>query len=326
MSDVPYDKPVSRFLSSSAITLRDDLTVDQALAQLRRQPMAGESQIVYFYVIDAAGKLVGVLPTRRLLLSPAGAAIRDLVAPGLITLRESDTLFDALELFAMHRLLAIPVVDRAGKFLGILDVSTYTDEVYDLAQNRQLNEVFQLIGLHLEEFRHGSPLKGLRVRLPWLLCNIVGGLACAGLGALFDQVVQQFIILALFIPMILTLAESLSVQSMTLAIEAAASKSKSAAGLMREALTALLLGVGCGLLVAGISLFWKQPLIVPAVIGGSVMLSMFFAGLLGRAVPKLIYLLKLNPRIASGPVTLAAVDVMTVTVYLSAATLFLLKH
>jgi magnesium transporter len=319
------DRPVSAFISPDAITLRADLSIDAALAQLRARPAPSSTRIIYFYVVDAEDHLLGVLSTRRLILAPASATVRDLMTPNPITLRRTDTLFDALELFAMHRLLAIPVVDASSKMLGILDVSLYTDEVFDLAETRQLNEVFQLIGVHLEQTRHGSPWKGLRIRFPWLLANVAGGLACAALASCFEQVVKEFVVLALFIPLILTLAESVAVQSMTLAIESAGAKRAYGRALLIETLTALLLGLSCGGLVALVSAAWKPGWAVVLVIGGSICVSMFLASLLGRVVPKLIYQLKLNPRIASGPVTLAVVDVLAVTTYLCSATMILLR-
>ena len=82
--------------------------------------------------------------------------------------------------FAIYRLLAIPVVDEEKRLLGIVEVTSYTDEVFDLAQNQQLNEVFQLIGLRLEQHKQGSPCcAGFWLRMPWLVSNITGGLVCA---------------------------------------------------------------------------------------------------------------------------------------------------
>jgi magnesium transporter len=247
---------------------------------------------------------------------------------GIITLSEKETLFDALELFALHRLLAIPVVNSGKKLLGVVEVSLYTEEVFDLAHHQQLNEVFQLIGLRLEQQKHGSAWKGFRARMPWLLSNITGGLICAALGAFFEGTVRQVVIIALFIPLILTLAESVSVQSMTLAIEEAMhqgshDRGKSRGVFLRELLTALMLGACSGVVVGLVSLFWRDRVAATATIGVSVMLVMVFAATLGRVVPAVIHRLKLNPRIASGPITLAVVDVVAITVYLSAAAVIL---
>ena len=327
LSKLPLDRPVVSFVSTKAVTLPDHYTVDESLHFLRTHPT--DASVIYFYVIDAERRLVGVLPARRLLLSPGTSPICDLMTKSLITLRSTDTLLDAMELFAMHRLLALPVLDADRRFLGILDYSLYTEEVFDLAENRQLNEVFQLIGVRFSQAQHGHPLRGYRMRMPWLLCNVAGGLACAIIGSFFEHTLQQIVILSLFIPIILTLAESVSVQSMTLAIESAGARTTATARrrhILQEALTALLLGMTAGLIVALVSLFWRaQPAAAPLVIGGAILTTMLLAALLGRLVPAVIHRLKLNPTVASGPVTLAAVDIMTISLYLSAATVLLAR-
>ncbi len=337
MVNVPsLDRPVTDFLSPAAFTLRDHLTIDQALHTLRQgaptsvtaaaSPEGGggtQSQVIYFYILNDQNQLVGILPARHLLLSPGSARIADLMSRTVIALADRETLFDALELFALHRLLAVPVVDREQHFLGIVELSLYTDEVFDMAHNRQLNEVFQLMGLRLAQHKQGGTLSGFKLRMPWLLANISGGLLCAALGALFQAALARTVLVALFIPLILTLAESIAIQSMTLAIEHAVMRQKFPGQVRKEVLTALLLGLCTGVIVGLVSLCWPGPRMATLTIGGSVAVAMFLAAMLGRGVPKVIHLLKLNPRIASGPITLAIVDVVTITLYLSAATLLL---
>jgi magnesium transporter len=164
--------------------------------------------------------------------------------------------------------------------------------------------------------------------MPWLFCNIAGGLACAAIGSVFEHTLAQVVVLSLFIPVILTLAESVSVQSMTLAIEAAGKSTTVEArrkAILQETATAILLGFTAGGIVGIVSLFWRANFLVPLVIGASITGTMLIAALLGRAIPSLIHKLKLNPTLASGPVTLATVDIVTVTVYLLGATLAVAK-
>jgi magnesium transporter len=336
MTNVPaLDRPVTEFLSPAAFTLREDLTIDQALAALRAGARdvqknsgsggnggagKGPAPVAYLYVVNEREELVGVMPMRRMIMAPGETRIGDLMTREAIALGERETLFDALELFAMHRFLALPVVDAQRRLRGVVELALYTDEAFDLAQTRQLNEVFQLIGLHLERHKQGGAWAGFRMRMPWLLANIGGGLICAALGAMFQATLAKTVLLALFIPLILTLAESVAVQSMTLAIERAVLKRKFPGELAREMVTAILLGVCAGALVGAVSLLWRGPWMATVAIGTSVAGAMFCAAMLGRAVPGVIHAMKLNPRIASGPMTLAVVDVVTVGLYLSGAT------
>ncbi len=97
-------------------------TVEQALAEVRElQP---EGRIIYFYVIDDNDRLVGVLPTRRLLLSAPHCQLSEIMISNVVTIPNTATVLEACEFFLMHRLLAFPVVDQDDRIIGIVDVET----------------------------------------------------------------------------------------------------------------------------------------------------------------------------------------------------------
>ena len=108
--------PVSKHLRTGAATLRPGWTVAEALDRLRAEPPTG--RIIYFYVTDAADKLVGVVPTRRLLLTPPGDRIDTVMIRGVVAIPADATVLEACEFFTLHRLLAFPVVDAGRKLLG----------------------------------------------------------------------------------------------------------------------------------------------------------------------------------------------------------------
>ena len=90
-------------------------------------------------MLSRSEQLVGVLPVRHLVLLPGSTKVGSIMVRNIIMLHQKETLFDAMELFAMHRLLAIPVVNDERKFQGIVEVSLYTEEVFDLALARGLS-------------------------------------------------------------------------------------------------------------------------------------------------------------------------------------------
>lgn len=315
------DRPVRDFTQPKALTLRDYWPVDQALKHLRTQP--GETQILYFYVLDAEDRLVGVVPARKLLLTDGSVLLSQLMDRQVISLRDSETLFDACELFAMHRLLAIPVTDADKRFMGTVDVSVYTDEMFDLAEKQAADELFQLIGFHIEQTRNAGTLASYKLRMPWLLANIGGGLACAVLASLFNAVLQHVLVIAAFIPIILALSESISIQSMTLAVQSMAGGHPRRKA-VQELPIALLLGLTSGLLVGLTALFWGTTPLAPLVVGGAIALNMVLSAVVGTIVPKLIARFRLNPTVASGPLVLATADTVSITIYLGAATWLLM--
>ena len=179
-------EPVTNFLRRDFVSVLATQTVSEALHHVRQQEVGG--RIVYFYVVDPENHLLGVVPTRRLLLNPPQTPIREIMVENVISLAHSATLLDACELFLFHRLLALPIVDEQHRLVGIIDVELYTEELSDLARHAESDDIFQLIGVHVAAVRQASVPVVFRYRFPWLLCNIAGGLGCALIAGFFQDV------------------------------------------------------------------------------------------------------------------------------------------
>jgi magnesium transporter len=304
-------------------TLRQDMTVQQALTAIRHQGV-GE-KIVYFYVVDEEGRLVGVVPTRRLLIAPLKQQLADAMMKRVIVIPQTATVMEACEAFVLHKFLAFPVVDEQRKMVGVVDVGFFTAEVFDMAEG--VDDVFEAIGFHVSQVRDASPGRAFRVRFPWLLSNIASGTACALLASAYEVTLAKSILLAFFLTLVLGLGESVSIQSMTVTIQALHSARPTLGwyfrALRRETGTALLLGAGCGLTVGLIVWLWRGQALAAFSIGSSILLTLCAACFFGLSVPALLHALKLDPKIAAGPVTLAFTDIFTLLFYFSLAALLL---
>lgn len=319
------DEPISRFVRRDATAFGEDATVEEALAALRREGV-GE-KIVYFYVTDAAGRLAGVLPTRRLLMSPPEARIGDLMLRSVIAVPAAASVLVACEYFVMHKLLAFPVVDEDRRLVGTVDIGLFADEVHELAERRQTESVFQLIGVHAARGRLASPWLSFAERFPWLLCNVAGGILCALLAGRYEAFLDSVVVLALFIPVVLALAESVSIQSVTITLQTldvgrAGLKSFGVA-LLKEAAVALLLGAACGAIVGGTAWSWKGEPLIGLVIAATIAAAMLNACLLGVAIPAALRALRRDPQVAAGPIVLATADLATLLFYFNLAGLLL---
>jgi magnesium transporter len=311
--------------SSDFVQICSDETVDGALKWVRQNRPNG--RIVYFYVVDDEKRLVGVLPTRRLLLSAPETPISELMIPKVVVLPADATLLDACEQFILHRFLALPIVDEERKILGVVDVELYTDEMSDLIRQEEGEDIFQLIGVRLEQIQKAGLGVVFTRRFPWLLCNIGGGLACAVLASRFESILNQVIVLSLFIPIVLAVAESVSIQTLSLALQARPTNRfqwrESLAGFAREVPVGLMLGLACGGLVALVVLVWKQVPLVALVILLAMGLAVTTAATLGLLVPTILHTAQRDPKVASGPIVLALTDLATLFYYLGLATLLL---
>lgn len=321
------NEPITAVARRDVATLLEDISVGEALELIRRQGEALGEKVVYFYVVDRDERLVGVLPTRRLLTSAPQVPLRDIMVRKVLSLPATATVMEGCEAFVLHKLLAFPVVDRMKRIVGVVDVGLLADEAFDLAEREETDALFESIGFRISQVRDASPLKAFRYRFPWLLATIASGTVCAVLAGFFEMTLAQSLILAFFLTLVLGLGESVSIQSVAVTIQVLRAVEPSfswyAKAFVREAGTALLLGGACGGLVGLIAWIWRGTGVEGLVIGSSIFLSLCMACFLGLTVPTVLHALKLDPKVAAGPVTLALTDIFTLLFYFGVATLLL---
>jgi magnesium transporter len=324
------DHDLSRSALECAIPLETVIpkhfTVEEALQALRKRSI--NQKIIYFYAVDDAYKLKGVVSARQLLLAEPNLRIEEIMQGSVIKIRSSQSLREAMELFAEHPLLALPVVDLEGKLLGAIDVQMVMQEPINFADERGRSDVFQMIGITLEEKRKISLLRSYRQRMPWLLCNVFSGLICAIISRIFEVVLAKVLLLAFFIPLVLTLSESTSMQSMAQSLQFLRRPRFSWKAIkvraLREWQLVLLLALSLGVLVGSLSLFWGDGILPSIAIGVGIVAGVSCSAIFGIMVPIGLNRLKLDPKVASGPVVLMIVDILATAIYLGIATWWLL--
>ena len=315
------NEPIRDHLRSDFTRLRVGWTVGEALARLRERPPAGK--IVYFYVLDADDRLLGVASTRALLLSPLDRPLAEIAARDVETLPIRATVREACEHFLRRRLLAFPVVDEAGVLVGVVDMELFTKEIHRLDDATIRDDLFQSIGVHAADADPRSPWGAFRRRFPWLGCNLAAGLTAAFLSGVFKGVLGRVVELTFFFPLVLNLAESVSSQSVSLALQLLHGPPPTwrsmLSRLRREAAIGTMLGLGAGAVVALAALAWlRMPGVSLALIGG-IAGGVAGSAVLGMTLPILLRLFRLDPRVAAGPIALAGADVITILLYLSLA-------
>lgn len=318
-------QPISAFADKDFAALAQDLTVEAALTQIRERGLG--QRIIYFYVMDAAQRLVGVLPTRRLLTSPLGETLNRIMVPRVAAIPATATVLEACEMFLLHKFLAFPVVDDDRRLVGVVDVSLFTDEMLDLTEKVRMDEAFQTLGFRVAEVQQASPVRAFRLRLPWLTATLASGLCCAWLASQYEATLAASLLLAFFLTLVLGLGESVSAQSVTVTVQALHGRRPDrvwfARALLKEFFTALMLGAACGLITGFAAWGWRGDGAGAFVIGGSIGASIVVACLVGLTVPTLLHRFRLDPKIAAGPVSLALADIFTLLVYFNLATFVL---
>lgn len=327
-----YHQKIVELVRKDFTTLNKNLTVVEALKKIREDGI-GE-RIVYFYVVDNENKLIGVLPTRRILIAQEDQKIEEIMVKRVAALPQEATVYDALEFFATYKFLAFPVVDNERKIIGIVDVSLFTDELLEekdideeQLEKYDYDSIFETIGFRINEIKNASPIKAWKIRVPWLFATVTSGIICALLTGAFQSTLTESILLVFFFTLVLGLGESISIQSMTVAIQTLRTTKPTLnwfiKNFIKEIKTAGLLGVTCASIVFVVAVIWKNDFKSAVAIGLSIIFVQVIASLLGLIIPTILHKTKLDPKIAAGPITLAIADVSTIFTYFGLATIIL---
>ena len=304
----------------------EEESVENVLQALRKKECTGK--ILYFYVVNSENTLLGVLPTRALLLAETQEKVQNIMQTSVFFLPETMPYEKAMEALSHHRLLALPVVNHQKKLIGFFDIQMCLEENVDLFKEQRSHEIFQLLGMRLETNAYKHPMHAYAKRMPWILCNMLGGIACAIVSYIFQAVLIKVLLLAMFIPLVLALSESISMQSMTQSLQILKKQNisfkKIVSRVFFEIRVAILMSVTSGVLVGCLSLLWEAEVATAATIAAGITFSVILSAILGASIPIMLHSSKLDPKVASGPVVLTIADVTTTSFYLFLATYWLL--
>jgi len=224
---------------------------------------------------------------------------------------------------ARYDLAAVPVVDAAGRLLGIVTV----DDAIDVLVEEFTKDYLQLAGTDAEEMARRTPVQVARLRLPWLLGTMAIELMAGLVIARFDDVLKEVILLASFMPVISAVSGNIGLQAAAIVVRGLdtghVSLRHAGRQVARELMTALLLALACGLVLGTIGVVWSQHLPFGIVIGGAMTCSMLTAGFMGTVIPMLSKRLGFDPATTAGPFETAFQDVVGFAVFLWLASLLL---
>lgn len=318
-------RPVREFITEVDVILYTDQSIEEAIEVLHCGKT--DQKNFYFYVVNRSKQLKGVVSTSALVINPQAVRVGEVMEKVFAFLHTEQNLKEAMLAMEKHRLLAIPVVDDQFRFQGVVDVEIYFDDTIRKMEGLMRKEIFQYIGMKIEEGRIGTPWKGYRLRMPLLMCNLVSGIACAIISYFYQALLAKVLILAMFIPLVLTLCESVSIQAMSQSLTILHSP-RLLLGIIRkriwlEVRTVTLLSITCAIGVGAVTWFWGQGWDPAYMIGSALLIAIVVSALVGMIVPLVLRVCKLDPKLASGPLILMIVDVVATAIYFSMASLWL---
>ena len=324
---------VGRLMSPDYISIKKDWTITEVLDYIRKYGHDSETLNV-IYVVDDYGKLIGELAARELLLSQPEKKVKDLISEEkIITLTATQDQQDALETFKRYDRVALPVVDSNGYLIGIVTV----DDMLDVAEEEETEDIQKFGGIEaLDEPYMDLPiLEVIKKRGVWLVVLFLGEMLTASAMAFFEDELAKAIVLATFIPLIISSGGNSGSQAATLIIRALALGEITIKDwwrvMRREILSGLALGSLLGLIGIFRVVFWSiilgsyniEWLTVGYTVGVSLIGVVLLGTLAGSMLPLLLQRWGLDPATSSAPFVATIVDVAGIIIYFSVATVFL---
>jgi magnesium transporter len=309
--------------------LRPDATVDEAIRYLRKQMTEQPRTIYYAYVLDAEQRLLGVVSFRQLFTAPPTDRIRDIMRENPIVIPENMNQEAVSHIFAQKHMVALPVVDAEGHMKGIVTV----DDVVEVVQEEATEDMQKLGGVAAfgaPYLQIGLP-QMIRKRVGWLSALFLGEMLTASAMGFFEKEIARAVVLALFIPLIISSGGNSGSQATTLVIRAMALGEVRLRDWWRVIRREFVAGIGLGAVLAVIGFlrivtwehlfhtYGEHYLGVAATVAASLVGVVLWGTMAGSMLPFILRRLSFDPASASAPFVATLVDVSGLVIYFTMA-------
>ena len=282
--------------------------------------------INYIYVINEKKKLIGVFSIKEIFRIAKNLKVSDIMRTALIKCRALTDQERVAVLALKHNLKAIPVVDKNDQFLGVVS----SDTILNILHQEHIEDILLAGGISklddsiktLAIAKVGTLVK---VRLPWLLLGLLGGVFAAQIIGFFENVLKTQILLALFIPVIVYISDAVATQTETLIIRGIALDPKLVLKkyFLREIKIGSFLALILAVILAIVAFFWWQEPSLGVILGLSMFFGIFLSVIVAMSIPLILQKFKKDPALGSGPLATIISDIVSITVYFSIANLLL---
>ncbi len=309
-----------RIMTPEYISLKEDWTVSQALERIRQ--LANNSETIYYlYVTDAARRLTGILSLRGLVVAQPEQTIGEIMVREVVHVQTDTPQEEVARLIQRYDFLALPVVDTEQRLVGIVTV----DDVLDILEQETTKDIYTLGGVQsgVDSYFQTNLLTVARRRVTWLLVLLITNTATSAVIRSQEDVLQQVVALAAFIPLLIGTGGNVGAQSSTVVIRGLnteeISQTKAFQVIRREATAGVLLGLMLGIVVLVWAYFLQGNLAVAISVGISLVSISILASVAGSTLPLIFQNFRLDPALMSAPFITTIVDVLGVLIYLNVA-------
>ena len=314
-----------RIMTPECVSLKETLTVGETLERIRRLATVTET-IYYLYVTDAARHLTGIVSLRDLVISQPQQSLSDIMTRDVVCVHTDTDQEEVARLIQRYDFLAVPVVDREQRLVGIVTV----DDVIDILEQETTEDIYALGGgvqSGGDNYFQTNLVTVARKRVVWLFVLLLTNSITATLINSQEAILKQVVALAAFIPLLTGTGGNVGAQSSTVVIRGLNTDEIRDMGpwqvISREAMAGALLGAILGTVATVWAFLLKGNLGVAFAVGMSLVAISILASVAGSALPFLFRSLSLDPALMSAPFITTAVDVLGVLIYFNIARIVL---
>lgn len=313
-----------RIMTPEYVGLKESWTITRALERIRS--LAYSSEIIYYlYVTDAARRLTGILSLRTLVMAEPEQTIGDLMVREVVYVQTDTDQEEVARIIQRYDFLAVPVVDTEQRLVGIVTV----DDVIDILEQETTEDIYTLGGVQSGDdgYFQTNLLTVARRRVVWLFVLLITNTLTTAVISSQEDILQRFVALAAFIPLLIGTGGNVGAQSSTVIIRGLNTdeiKGRTRLQIVgREAIAGAFLGMMLGVVVLGWAYLLQGNLAIALTVGISLIAISVLASVSGAALPFLFQSLGLDPALMSAPFITTAVDVLGVLIYFNMARLIL---
>ena len=313
--------------------LRADMTVDEAISYLRRDARAREKTVYYVYVVDSEERLLGVASFRDLIVAPGDKRVSEVMRTDIISARDDLDQEALSQLFMRHHLLMMPIVDAEGRIKGVVSV----DDIVHVVQEEATEDIQKIGGVaSLQDPYLDVPLlQMIRKRAGWLAALFLGEMLTATAMGQFQAQISKAVVLALFVPLIISSGGNSGSQATTLVIRAMALGEVRLRDWWRVIRREVITGFGLGIILAAIGLtrillwqglfnsYGEHYFLVAMTVSLSLIGVVLWGSVAGSILPFILRALGFDPASASAPFVATLVDVTGLVIYFTVAAMVL---
>jgi magnesium transporter len=318
-------------MSPRYIAVRPTFSVDEAISYIRRRARehVQVETIYYIYVLDNEQRLVGVASMRDLFRSSPDQKVQDMMRTQLLTVGEQLDQEEMSNLFAKHGLMALPVVDDQGRMKGVVTV----DDIVDVVKEEATEDIQKMGGTEALDapYLQSTIQEMVRKRAGWLTILFLGEMLTASALQYYQNELAKAVILALFLPLIISAGGNAGSQASTLVIRAMALGEVKLRDWWRIVEREIVIGLALGLILALVGFLrvvvWEAAfktygeyyMLIALTVGGSVVGVVLWGTLVGSLLPLILRRCGMDPASASAPFVATLADVTGLIIYFTVA-------